>query len=298
MPGRVDGSSRVVSRAPAALGRTAALKELFTVAEKALKVRKPKTASLELATSDLYTGKGGVKAVVVSFDREKDARRTGRSSLPVETAYIDEAKKQLYLPHWSGTVGPLPLPAGVTLRALLDPGAPPKAKNAYQKTIAALSEAVLDGLPKALREERTQLKFSGGFVAPSGERMQHAYIDDHTGRIPGGALMVGKKEFWVEMIPGVSGECLGPFALPKGFSMRSLEKPEPAAPRRGGTVDIDRGRGTSGYDSSRGFPDSLGRIGAGGSSSGVVPMRGSVWGSGSSGGGGGGGGWGGGGGGS
>jgi hypothetical protein len=289
MPGRVEASRVAASRKSEPLTRTESMKLIFAAADKAMKPRNPKTADLDLKTSDLFTGKGGVKAVVVNFDEAADGKKVGRDRLPTRTVLIDEAKKQMYVGHWSGHIGPVPLPAGVTLRALLDTPAP-RARTDYQKTIGALAEKVLDGLPTALRKDHTQFAFkSGNFVSPSGEKMKHAYIDDHTGHIPGGALMVGKKEFWVELIPGVSGNCIGPFELPKGFTLKSLDRAQPRGTGR--TIADDGGygrRGTTGYDSSRGFPDSLGRIGTGGSSSGVLPMRGSVWGGGSSSGGGGG----------
>jgi hypothetical protein len=289
MPGRVEASSRAAaSRTVAPLSRKESLQALFKAADKVVNLRKRPTADLELKTRDLYAGKGGVKAVVVDFDPKTDAKAAGLERLPAERLLIDEGKKQFYVSHYSGHLGPLPLPAGVTLRTLLDTGAP-RPKNDYQKAIAGLSEKVLDGLPQALRKEHSQFEFKrGSFVSPSGEKMKHVYIDDHTNRIPGGALMIGKKEFWVELIPGYSGDCIGPFELPKGFTSKSLDRAEPRAPRRTTGTGDSNGRGTSGYDSSRGFPDSIGRLGTYGNSSGVTPMRGSIWGSGSSGGGGGG----------
>jgi hypothetical protein len=273
------------------------MKALFTSVDKALKLKNPKTTDLDLQTSALHVGKNGVKAVTVAFDEKKDARRTGRSELPVEQLYVDEGKKQFYVPHWRGNIGPLPLPAGVTVRALLDPGPQPAPRSDYGKAVAKLADAVLDGLPRVLRQEHTQFDFSrGNFISPSGEKMKHAYLTDSSGAIPGGAVMLGKKEFWVEMIPGVSGDCIGPFPLPKGFVAKDLDREPASGGRRRPSVSDDSGSRRSGW---------LDR-GGGGSGSGVPgrsvidrPPRGGGWyGGGGSGSGGGGGSYGGGGGGS
>jgi hypothetical protein len=251
MPTRVAASRVAASRSAEPLTRTEAMKALFAAADKALKPNKPKTTDLDLQTSDLFVGKGGVKAVSITFDEAADGKKVGRERLPTRSIAIDEGKKQFYVGHWSGHIGPLPLPAGVTVRALLDTPAP-RARTDYQKTIHALAEKVLDGLPSVLRKEHTQFDFkNGNFVSPSGEKMKHAYIDDHTGHIPGGALMIGKKEFWVEMIPGVSGDCIGPFELPRGFTLKSLDRAQPrGTPRRtaddSGGSRWDRGGGGGG----------------------------------------------------
>lgn len=294
MPGRVETSRVAASRTAEPLSYTAALKAVFSVADKALKLDKPPKADLKLQGYDAYVGKNGVKAIEIYFDDKKDPRRVGRDRLPVENILVDEKKGQLYVPHWSGMLGPFPLPKGVTVRTLLDSPFP-AARTQYQKTIAALSEKVVDGLGGAMRKGRVDFDFkNGNFVSPSGEKMKHTYIDDHTGRIPGGALMVGKKEFWVEMIPGVSGQCLGPFELPKGFTMKSLDKAEPRTPRRPAADDNDRGNGwldRGGGGSSSGVPgrsilDRLGGRGGGWYGGGGGGSGGGGWGGGGGGGGG------------
>jgi len=50
-----------------------------------------------------------------------------------------------------------------------------------------------------------------------------------------------KKEFWLEMIPGYSGDCWGPFKLPAGFDMKELDRPaRPTRSSRSSASDGDR----------------------------------------------------------
>ena len=294
MTRRVESSTAAGKPLAPQLPRKESFEAVFKLWDKANKMAKPPVADLKMRDGDVYTGKGGVKAIQIALDGDELKKLTGRQYVPYGQIAVDDHKKQIYLQDYRGSMGPFPLPKGVSYASLTDPGPMPRPKNDYQRANGSLAKVVEAGMTDALLAGRTQFDFKNGkFVSPSGERMQHHYIDDHTSRIPGGALMVGKKEFWVEMIPGYSGDCLGPFPLPKGFDPKSLVRKAEPAPRRNRTTDdYSSGRGAGGVDSSRGFPDSIGRRGVvgGGSNYAWGGRGGNLWGGGVGGGGSGGGG--------
>ncbi|MFZ5468634.1 MAG: hypothetical protein ACOZIN_04275 [Myxococcota bacterium] len=221
------GRTKKVQNADNRVGtpRQRALLAMDALVTRAVKKGELPKANLSLALGDsfLFRGQGNVRAVAVEME--------GHEGLPAYPRYdrvmVDDKNKTFYVDHHvEGQLGPFPLPKGVTLATLLDDGRPfPRAKNELQKAVGALAKVVEEGLPRAYAKGSRLLDFRGGaFRAPDGERLAHHYIDDHTGRIPGGAVMIGKRNFWVEMIPGISGQALGPFPLPKDFNAKALSK--------------------------------------------------------------------------
>lgn len=200
---------------------------LLAVVEKTKKKEgKLPAATLEVVDADLHKGPGGVRAVDVYFDSNA-TYELSPGSVRFDRAMVDEKKGVFFIQHVvHGNVGPFDLPKGVTLASLLDDGTPfPRPKNELQKAVGALAKVVEKGLPEAYARGRTQLKYDdGSFRSPTNEKLEHLYIDDHTGRIPGGGLMLGKDSFWIEMIPGYSGDCIGPFDLPKDFDATAIRK--------------------------------------------------------------------------
>lgn len=246
MPVRTGRASNAgAARASSSVSpRQKALGTIMSALHKAKKAGDLPKARLELVDADLYRGRGGVRAVPVSLSHDD---KQALSSWPsFDRVMVDEKNKKLYVEdRIEGTVGPLPLPRGVSLSALFDDGSPfPRAKDDYQRAIGKLARVVEKGLPEAYAEGHVKLDFKHGhWRAPNGEKLEHHYIDDHTGRMPGGALMIGRERFWVELIPGVSGDCIGPFALPRNFDVAALERPvvdDPAPVRDDG---FHRGRG-------------------------------------------------------
>ena len=181
--------------------------------------RLPK-ATLTRVDADLFSSKGGGK--LLSFWPP-----ASKGYQPIGQAMVDEKKKIFYVDHkLAGVVGPFELPRGVTLKALLDDGkAIPRGRTVAEKALGAMAGVIQAHLPEALLAGRKQLAYSGkSFLSPTKEKLEHAYIKDSTGKIPGGALMIGKSQVWVEQIPGVSGQVIGPFPLPKGYTAATLAK--------------------------------------------------------------------------
>ncbi len=232
--------------------RHKALNALNSAVIKLQKAGSLQKAKLEREDVTLFTGRGGVRAVEVALGHDD---KQAMSSWPqFDHVMVDAEHKRFYVRlRAEGNVGPFPLPRGVTLSALLDDGRPfPRARDDYERAVGKLARVVEKNLPEAYAGGHRQLDFkAGSFRAPSGEKLSHHYIDDHTGRIPGGAVMLGKDSFWVEMIPGVSGDCIGPFALPRGFDAAALERPadEPAV------------IGSDAFDSGRRYTNVLGDSG-------------------------------------
>ena len=213
-----------------------------------------KKSKLEREGGDIWTGPKGERALELYFDRD-DGDKAGISWLPFTRVMVDPEKKQFWAKKSGDDVGPIDLPRGVKLEDLLDDGRSiPRGSTKAEKATSALARAVKKQRAEVYMNGNTKLDYDGDdWRSPTGEKMHHYYLEGYAERgIPGGAVMVGKEEFWVEQIPGYSGNCLGPFELPRNFDHKDLK------PRRRSTSSSSsssssssRRRDSDSFDSGR-----------------------------------------------
>lgn len=186
---------------------------------------RPPEVDLERTSYTLLLSPNG-KVLEFRLD-DRDEEKMGSSWPPFRSVAIDDENKEFYYSSGGTTRGPVDLPRGVTSADLFDDGSyVPRGRNDYEKSIEKLTRTVKAATPEIAWQGNTQLDYSGGaFRSPDGEALYHHYIEDeHDSRanrfhMPGGALMLGENHFWVEQIPGISGNCVGPFEYPRGFDV-------------------------------------------------------------------------------
>ncbi len=221
-------------RAPKAapLDRAASLRAMLGVF---LKDKKPAEVEMKAEGYGVYSikgGKGTALEVYVGIDEQK---KLPSAMQHTSRLYIDESNKKFYAQSWGKTVGPFALPKGVSWSSLLEPTTH-QPKGVDEKAVAAVAAHVRADLGAANIQGRTR-------VDASKRGYEHIYINDPSGVIPGGALIITKDKMWIEMIPGISGDCIGPFTLPKGYTKDTLiaaldSRPAPAKPEKPTTPDL------------------------------------------------------------
>ena len=202
--------------------RYAALRKLANVLKKAPWPHPE--AKLELLDHSLYkTDKG--KALEFYIDEGKDEKAMSAYDSVIRVM-IDETNKEFFYQGYDNNYGPFKLPKGVHLSDMSDDGSHiSRGKTKYEKAISKLKHVVKKNLTQALLRGETNLPYvDGDFRSPStGEALYHTYTDRDTARnhfnMPGEGLLLGKDQFWVELIPGYSGNCIGPFDYPKNFDI-------------------------------------------------------------------------------
>src|SRR5690606_25854663 len=174
MPVRTGRASNAGARAPRAVSpRHKALGAIHTALNKAKKAGDLPKAKLERVDSELFKGRGGVRAVEVSLSHDDKEALSAWPSF--DRVLVDEKNKKLYVDdRIEGLVGPLALPRGVSLSALFDDGKPfPRARDDYERAIGKLARVVEKGLPEAYAEGHVQLEYKrGSWRAPDGEKLE------------------------------------------------------------------------------------------------------------------------------
>jgi len=277
----VNRTSRANASAAADLPRRfVALKKMHAVVEKA-GLNLPKAELEALPKSFYLTPNGNAYGAYVD---ERDEKKMGISSSRFSRFMIDDTNKEFFVSNSYESFGPFKLPRGVSTKDLFDDDSyVPRGKTKYEKSVSKLTRVVKNNMYDARMAGNTSLDFrDGDFRSPDGEALYHHYIDDdgladRSNRfyMPGGALMLGKEQFWVEQIPGTSGDCIGPFDYPRGFSIEEIKAKDTRddqadSASSASTFDNSSSRGSSaayGGDSGSYRPAPSRSIGGGGSGS-------------------------------
>lgn len=196
--------------------------------------------------------------------------------------HVDIERNRFYVQSWK-TMGPIALPAGFKFADLLIDKPDPVARTTYQKALVALSRSHDEQIDKVWTKKHTQMEYDGDtWRKPDGTKLHNVITDDDRFRFGNSKSLMfdlKHKEWWIEQIPGYSGDAFGPFKLPADFRIKDLvkaEKPEkPARPRRADdgyeVSDRDRGHYVGGGGSDAGYSGPrLGDVIGGGGSG---PMR-------------------------
>jgi len=209
--------------------------------------------------------KTDVKTETIDYRRTKLPGRVVAASVPLQSGaeaaalgsyaswlHFDLPRNKFYVYGWK-TTGPIDLPAGFSFSDLLKDKPDPVPRTKYQKALTALGQSYDAEIAKVWTKKNTQLHWDGEtWRKPDRTKLHHVDTEELGFCFGNNSLMfdLKHKEWWIEQIPGYSGDAFGPFKLPPNFNIKDLDKPARLEkPARSRGVDdsyevSDRGHGS------------------------------------------------------
>jgi len=141
---------------------------------------------------------------------------------------IDREKGKFFINKFGDTYGPLKLPDNFRYENLFpNTRRDPAARTKGQKVLKALTKAIHDQEPEVYGKPYVMMDYDSDartWRTPSGGKLHDASPYDKRFEYGSQSMMfdLRKKELWLEQIPGVSGQCYGPFKLPAGFKKADI----------------------------------------------------------------------------
>jgi hypothetical protein len=141
---------------------------------------------------------------------------------------IDRENDAFYINRWGDNYGPFNLPDGFNYDSLFpNTHKDPAARSKGAKVLKSLTKAISDQEPEVYGKPFVDMDWDSGdrtWRTPTGGKLHQAEPYDKRYRFGGASFFfdLRKKEFWLEQIPGVSGQAKGPYKLPKGFKKEDI----------------------------------------------------------------------------
>jgi hypothetical protein len=141
---------------------------------------------------------------------------------------VDAKKGEFYFTDYNDTYGPLKLPQGFHYPALFpNTRKDPAARTKGHKALKSLTKAIFDQEPQVYGKPWVDMDYDSAgrtWRTAAGGKLHKATPYDKRYSYGSQSFMfdLRKREFWLEQIPGVSGQCMGPFKLPAGFKKEDI----------------------------------------------------------------------------
>ena len=136
---------------------------------------------------------------------------------------VDRENGEFYFTGYDETCGPIELPQGFRYENLFpNTRRDPPARTQGHKVLKALTKAIHDQEPEVFGRPWVNMDYDSSgrtWRTESGGKLHKATPYDKRYEYGTQSMMfdLRKREFWLEQIPGVSGQCYGPFKLPAAF---------------------------------------------------------------------------------